>query len=274
MWGELRAALSDAAGAEVLREVIIDRELKRRLKADGVTITDRELAAEESLLLTTLSDDAATAIRLLETLRDLRRLGPARYQQLLWRNAALRAIVRDEVNITDAAVEQIREVAYGPKRQVRVITTPDLPQAQYITDRVRGGAFFGDLAVEFSSDTSAARGGLLEPVGRLEPSYPAALLQAIWALPGIGAISDPVLLDRGYAVVRLEREIEAVTPDAGTADRETLEQLVRLNQERVLMDDLARGIIADAAVTIFDDDLNEAWTRFARTNSPGSASVR
>ena len=48
--------------------------------------------------------------------------------------------------------------------------------------------------------------------------------------------------------------------------RSALQSQVRSNQERILMDQLARRMLADASVTVFDDSLNESWSR--RNKSP------
>ena len=51
----------------------------------------------------------------------------------------MRALVRDKVQITDAAVEQMFDTAYGARRQARLLTTPDLAKAQYVIERARAG---------------------------------------------------------------------------------------------------------------------------------------
>jgi len=40
-----------------------------------------------------------------------------------------------------------------------------------------------------------------------------------------------------------------------------MERLVRTSLERLLMDQQARNMLADTSVTIFDEQLNEAWSR-------------
>ena len=260
-WGELKPILNEAAGAEALTEVILDRRLAEAVEEEGLLITAEDEAAEQKRLLETLAeDDPNRAIRLLDELRDQQRLGPHRYRALLRRNAIMRALVQDRVRVTDEAVRRMHDALHGPRRQARIITCPDLSDAQHVRSRVLAGEFFGDVSVEVSTDSSAARGGLLEPVSRDDPSYPAALRQAIWSLEAPGDLSDPVLIDSGYAVVQLVREIggEEVALEES---REKLEKLVRLNQERILMDQLARHLLTGARLTIFDKSLESAWER-------------
>jgi parvulin-like peptidyl-prolyl isomerase len=262
-WADLRPAMTEAAGAEALQETILDRQLARNLATAQIVVTEADVEAERARLLATLAEDPDLAVRRLDMLRDRQRLGPQRFEALLRRNAMLRALVRDQVAVTDDAVERMHEALHGPRRQVRLITTRRLAEAEAVVRDVRAGAFFGDIAVERSTDASAARGGLLEPISSADPAYPAALRRAIWSLDDLGDISDPILLDTGYAVVMLVREVPA---DGVTLDesRDEIEKLVRMNQERLLMDETARRILREAKLTIIVDALNDSWQRARR----------
>jgi hypothetical protein len=68
-------------------------------------------------------------------------------------------------------------------------------------------------------------------------------------------------------VIQLVNELprDGVTFDEA---RPELERVVRMNQERLLMDDLARRILADVRLTIYDASLNESWKRFERGPNP------
>ena len=46
---------------------------------------------------------------------------------------------------------------------------------------------------------------------------------------------------------------------AGEPVRTDLERLVRLNQERILMDTLARRLMTEASLTIIDDRIKWSW---------------
>ncbi len=261
-WGELRPLLNEAAGAECLQEVILDRVLDTALADAGLMVGPAEVAAEQRQLLETLDRDPDVALRLLDELRARQGLGRTRFAGLMRRNASLRALVRDQVRITDAAVRRLYELIHGPKRQARLMVLSDLPTAQAARERIGAGEFFGDVAVELSTDSSAARGGLLEPIARADPTYPEALRHGLFSL-GPGAFSSPILVDEGYAVLRLVREIEGDGADL-EAEHPELERLVRLNQERLLMDRLARRLLTNTTVTIYDDALHESWSRRGR----------
>ena len=243
-WGELRPLLNEAAGATILQEVILDRMLQARLDLTGITINDNDVDRERRLFFETLNPDPDVAARLARELRARQGLGRHRLNRLLRRNAGLRAMVRDRVVISEESVFLTYEVQHGPTRRARLMVLPTLGSAQAAIDRVTAGEFSGDVAAELSTDTSAARGGLLARISRADPTYPEAMREALWVLEP-GAISSPVLLSREYAVLMLIEEVER----DGVSLREVrpvIERQVRLNQERLLMDQEARRLLSNA----------------------------
>ncbi len=261
-WGELRPTLNEIAGAEALQEVILDREIDRALGDAGITLPPDAAAGERKVLLESLSDDVNQAIRLLDELRDRQKLGKVRFEALMRRNAALRALVKDKVDITEEAIGRMHELMHGPKRQARLMVLPDLETAQAAINLVKSGVSFADAAVEMSVDSSASRGGLLEPISQVDPAYPESLRQTLWSL-NPGDMSGPVLLDNRYGVLML---IKRISGDGSQVKemKPALERMVRLQQERFLMDQLARKLLADVQVTVFDDELHESWSRRGR----------
>ncbi|MHC4141683.1 MAG: peptidylprolyl isomerase [Planctomycetota bacterium] len=256
-WGELQPLLNEAAGSDVLAEVILDRMLARELDDAGILITAEDVDAERALFYDTLSDDPDIAARLARQVRARQGLGPTRLDRLLKRNAALRALVRDQVEINDEAARRMYDIVHGPKRQARLIIAPTLNEAQAAINRANAGELFADIAVDVSTDRSAARGGLLEPISRADASYPQAMREALWALVP-DELSRPVFLSDSYAVLSLVRVIDGDGADFD-AVRPDLERLVTLNQERILMDNLARRLLTAASVTIIDDKIKWSW---------------
>lgn len=213
----------------------------------------------------TLSDDPDRAVRLLEQLRASEGLGPVRFDALLHRNAALRALVRDQVNVTNDAARRMFDTVHGPKRQARLMILPTLGVAREATERMENGEFFGDVAVELSSDASASRGGLLEPISRSDGSYPEVLRKTLFDLE-TGEISRPILINDQYALLELVREIEGDDVDFDDV-RDDMRRRVRLQQQRALMDQQARSMMRNIKVTIFDESLNASW-RMSRQDRP------
>ncbi len=265
---ELEPLLLELAGVEALSEAILDRLLEAEAERRGIKVGQPELDLERSLLTATLSDDPDRAILLLEEIRDEHRLGTIRFTHLLRRNALLRAMVQDEVAVNEQMVLAVFDSLHGEKRQARLIVVPDLGVAGDVMNRVapRGTLHppptvesFADLAIELSTDVSAARGGLLEPIGRFDPSYPHALREAIWSLDE-NEVSSPVMVDGGFAILHLEL-IYPADPVVLDNIRPAIEQLARRNHERLLMQRLAEQLLRNTSITILDDELEAQWNR-------------
>ncbi len=259
-WEELRPLLAERAGASVLEELFLERQLDQMLKARKLNVTAELLLTEERELVASLSDDPARAIVLLSELRAAQGLGEKRWKSLLKRNSAMRLLVQNDVKVTPDAVEALMDAAHGPKRQCRVMALPDLKMCAEARARLDAGEPFGEVAADLSTDRSASRGGLVLPVSRLDPTWPSSFRQTLWSLQKDG-VSAPVLIDNGYVFIRFENEIPGdVTTSPDT--RAVAERAVRRGQERIYMENLAKQLRqAQRNVTIFDDSLLDGWTR-------------
>jgi parvulin-like peptidyl-prolyl isomerase len=254
---DLAPALLEIGGSQALTEAILDLRIEAEARRRGVEVTADDLSREESLLQASLDADADATTRLLATLRSDRGLGPVRYAALIRRNALLRAMVAPEVSVTESDIAAHFDLQYGERRQARIITTPSLAGAVEAIRRLGDGASFADLAVELSTDSSAARGGLLAPVSRSDATYPQPLRTTLWTLEP-GGISPPIMLDGSYAILECERIISANETPLETV-RGEIEELARLHQERILMETLARELLAGASITILDAELDRQW---------------
>ena len=254
---DLVPRLVEASGREVLRAIVLEHALDRLLAARGVVLSPGMIEAEHRLLLASLHEDREVAARLLADLRSRRGLGPRRFDLLLRRTAGLRVLVRDEVVITEEAIERLHDIEHGARRTGRILVLPDLDRAVVIARRIAEGEDPAALALMHSMDPSAERGGLVEPIGREDPRWPAALRRVLFDLEP-GRVSDPILLeDRWVLLVPLE-EIEPDDVSLGSV-RVHLEQTLRRRQERLLMDRLSGELVADTEATFFDRDLEGAW---------------
>jgi foldase protein PrsA len=269
----LLPALIEAGGGATLSESVLDAMLRRRLEATGQSVGPAQIDAERQALSQTLSDDENEAARLIGELRRLRNLGPVRFEQLLWRNAALRKLVADRVTVAEPAVQREYRLTYGPSSRVRLLMQPTLSEAQAIKRRYEAGeAPFGELAALHSTDSSAAQGGLLSPIRPDDPTYPEALRNAANRLEP-GQVSPPVALDGGFALIYLDEKISGAGAEAGVSFEQVEAELraaVRLRAERVLMQRLARELTAAADVVVLDPTLKAAWEdqRRALLNTP------
>lgn len=276
-WDALRPAMVEAAGAAALEEAALDVALAGALAERGVRFEDLDIAQERATLLEQLLDATPSGSefrgesradrgeRLLAQLRAARGLGPQRFDAYLRRNAALRLLVRDEVVVNEALLRQAYELAHGQRIPARIIVVDSIDDAARALERLDGGEPFGEVAARLSTDASASRGGLLEPVSPADPTYPQALRDALAALAP-GAVSKPIALPGGFAIVQRERDAgPASAPPPLAQVRPALERSARLRQERVLMGEKARELLERSRITIFDSGLDRAWR--ARTGA-------
>lgn len=242
-----------------LQEVVLDRLLARECERRGIRITEADLATERQALTDTLVRDAgasaADAERLLERIRRQRGLGDARFAALLRRNAQMRRLVAPEVSITTDEVAQAFRMLHGEKYRARVIIVPTHAQAARIRSELEGGAGpltprFIEAAVAHSTDASAARGGLINPISPADPAYPASVREALAATEP-GRLTPVVAVDRGFAILLLEERIPADGTALATVAPQ-IEAQVRRRRERLLMDELARRLLAGARLTPLD----------------------
>lgn len=271
-WSDLQAALAEAGGAAALEEFVIDRALEREIKARGARIGSSDLEAERALAFTAMTQDAgvgsSAAGEVLDELRARRGLGPKRFERLLWRNAALRVLVRDGVTVSNDEIASGLAARFGERVEARIVVVRTEREAAAAREQLR--PFVGDptaltaqfaaIATRQSLDASASRGGLLDPFSLEDATYPLALRQALRGLGGDQRLTDTVAIEGGYALALLEgRSASPFTRRGG--DEALMERQIRLRKERLAMDQLARRLLEASSVTVFDESLGWAWGR-------------
>ncbi|MCC6579105.1 MAG: peptidyl-prolyl cis-trans isomerase [Phycisphaeraceae bacterium] len=259
---KLQPLLLEAAGGEALIDLVLDHQIQRQLAQRALTVTPEQIQAERDILLGIFSSDADQAQRLLDELRRRRGLGPHRFEQLLRRNAGLRQLVQPQVQVTETATRQAYAMAYGQRKEARVLVVSTVRDAAEYARRAKAGEDFATLAREHSTDASADAGGLMTPISEEDPQYPAAVRSVLAKLEP-GQISDPIALDQGFAVLRCERTIPAVAVEYESVKTE-LELGVRRRIERMLMSQTARAMLDEADLTVLDPTLAESWKQARR----------
>ncbi len=264
---EVLPHLLEAAGGAVLEERILDRALKTIADARGVRISPADLDAERMRLVRTIQgetlDDERVA-RLIEALRTDRGLGPRRFEALVRRNALLRALVRDEIEIGEDEIRRAFAIVFGERIAARLIVVPDERLALEIRHRLN--ASDEDLTTRFSEEArrlsihpSGDVGGKIEPISPVDPGVPEVLRLAL-ADAEPGTITPVLGLDGGYAIALVERRLpaEATTLEA---QRPRLMRVLRTRREREAMNELARRLLERARVQILDRSLEWSWER-------------
>lgn len=265
-WAELRPALAEAAGAEVLGEVILDRLLDAELAARNLSVTREDIDAERRGLVEALTRDARAdandAERLIERLRRSRGLGDARFAAQLARTAGLRRLVAGTVTVTDEEVRAAHAMRHGPAFRTRVIVVPEEREAARLWSELNEvkdglGARFTEAAAARSRDPSSARGGLLGPISPADPTFPAVVRRAVATQPP-GALGPVLAVDNGYAILLVEERIEGDGAAFESVEAALRAELMR-RRERLAMDELARRLLARANITVLDPGLRWSW---------------
>lgn len=256
-WAQLQTPLIEAGGGQVLHELMMDRAVEERLAQRGLRVSEDDIEAEQQFLRDTLHRDPDQAQRLLNELRGRRGLGEWRYARLLWRNAGMRKLVRDDVVVTDELLRQAYDERYGDRYEARLIVVGSTVDANNIVRQARDGADFADLALRHSTDSSRLNGGLIPPISPADTTYPQAVRDSVSGMSP-GDVSDPILLDDQFAILKLERKIDAQQVRFDDV-RPELERLARRGVEQVQMQRLVRDIVARGNVTVLEPALAKSW---------------
>lgn len=257
--GEMFPRLLSYAGGQALSQIILDKQIDRQLGQRRLIISPDLIEAEKQELLSELSSDPDEAVRLLKDLRQSRGVTNDRFNQTLRRNAALRALTREQVNVTDQDLLMAFDIQHGDRYEARIITTQTLGQMKKIIAQLGQGASFIDLAIASSTDTSSAQGGLMPLISGADPSYPAAVRNVLVALKP-GEVSHPIALDNNYAILKLERKIDGDNVKFDDV-KKALTLSVQRQQQQTQMRLLARTLLQESDVVVLDPVLKESWDR-------------
>ncbi|UYV13364.1 MAG: peptidylprolyl isomerase [Phycisphaera sp.] len=273
---DLWPLLAERVGAAALEAIALDRAVGREADRRGLRVTEADLRAEreivERALIGTGLTDRQQRGRVVAEARARRGWGPEWFDGLLRRNALARKLTAASVQEPgEAEIVRLYEVMHGARREVRVIVMAserDVARlraevaAALAQSRATGEARFMILATEQSSDVSAARGGLLDPVGRFDATYPDAFREAVFET-GVGMLTPVVALDEGFAVALVVGERSGGGLDFEMARAELVERLSLDAQQRA-MAALFERLRAAMRVEPLDDSLEWSWEQRGR----------
>ncbi len=268
---DLFPALSEAAGALVIEELTLRKALEAELAGEGLSVTSEHIQAERGLLVKAVAAESratdSQAEEMIASMRRARGLGETRFAGLLWRNAALRALVAHRATPTPEDMALATQLEFGPRFRARLIVTRSADDASRAAREVRGAgtaapALFAEHAFLRSIDPSGPRGGLLVDASPADGSLPPLVRTALTSLTP-GTCSDVLSIEGGYAVVLLEaRTREPRVP--GDAELRDLESKVLMRIQRLAMDRLARSLLDRTEVSVMSDPLRWSWERRPR----------
>ncbi len=252
-WSTIRPLLAEASGREVVRELALEASLRRELDARGIEITDRAVQHERErwseLLGPELAAETAPAIR------RRRGLGPARFGRMLWRNAALRALLDpDEIAVSDEEVRLADTIRHGRRFAVSIVTVPGVEAAVDVSMEARASTSEPSAGLWIGALRHGARPrpALVSPV---DPAVPDAIRRAIASTPP-GSVSGAVSFDGGYAVVLVHAALPA---EEGRETDESIREELVIRKTRLAMERLAERLASRSTVHVLDRSLS--WGR-------------
>ena len=255
---DLWPSLVELGGQEILDDHILDLALTSELGRLGLTVHPTDTHAEKQYLETLTSEIDEESI---DNLLEDKGYGHVRTSKLLWRNAALRKLIKNQVSISSEAIQRMFSIVHGPSYPARIIVVSTLEEAAIIGLSIQQGHTFSDIAIANSIDPSSSRGGRVEPISVANPIWPASIREVISTIEK-GSISDPIFIGDRWVILQVTDEPIVSNAEFKNVEPE-MKRLATFAQERFLMERLAQSLLAKTKVKVIDTDLK----RSSRSNS-------
>lgn len=172
---------------------------------------------------------------------------------LVKQSLVIQKIASQGVEVTEAEVQAEYDV--GKSVEASHILVSDLETALEVSDKLKNGEDFAELAKEFSSDPgSAAKGGELGSFerGQMVPPFEAAAFSL-----EVGKISEPVQSQHGYHIIKVtsrtpfEKPLEEV--------KEELKELLARRQARPV-EEVQKELMETADIQIKDEQFKHLFS--------------
>jgi hypothetical protein len=249
-WGTLRPLLAEAGGESVVEELALEHALRRELRARGLSIGEAETDAARETWLALLAESGVGA----EAEREVRRrrgLGEQRFRRLLWRNAALRALVDpDAIAVSETEIGLARSVRTERRYLTSGVIARDASAALAIAQAARSSPG-GPLAGLWGEASRRDLRPFQSVVSPFDPGFPESIRRALPSLPR-GEPSAAIAVERGYAVVIVDAVLEGTGRTPGEA---ALRRELTIRKTRVAMERLARELVSRTEISRLDASL-------------------
>lgn len=236
---QLVRPLIESHGLQTLLNLVQLEMARADAAKRGAVVSPADVEAEEKRTLKRMFDesnvqganrevDESEYEGLLEQFLQRRNMSRTDWGLLMQINATLRKLAEPRASgaITDAQLHEAFLQLYGEKVQVQHIQCSNLQEIAEARRRLAGGESFEDVARAVSRNArTAPLGGELPPFTR-QSAFPPAFKEAAFALTE-GKVSDPVMADNAYHLIRLVRRIEPTVikfEDVKGGIREDLEE--------------------------------------------------
>ncbi|MHC5546969.1 peptidylprolyl isomerase [Bacillus subtilis] len=249
--GELYTYMKKTAGASALTQLAQEKVLDKKYK-----VTDKEVENKLKEYKTQLGDQYSTIKKqygedfLKETVK----------MELLTEKAA-----KDNIKVTDADIKEYWEGLKGKIRASHILVA-DKKTAEEVEKKLKKGEKFEDLAKEYSTDSSASKGGDL---GWFAKDGMIADFSKVAFKLKTGEVSDPVKTQYGYHIIKKTEERGKYEDMKKELKSEVLEQ--KLNDSNAVQEAVQK-VMKKADIEVKDKDLKDTFNTSSTSNSTSSSS--
>ncbi|MED1807223.1 peptidylprolyl isomerase [Bacillus subtilis] len=249
--GELYTYMKKTAGASALTQLAQEKVLDKKYK-----VTDKEVENKLKEYKTQLGDQYSTIKKqygedfLKETVK----------MELLTEKAA-----KDNIKVTDADIKEYWEGLKGKIRASHILVA-DKKTAEEVEKKLKKGEKFEDLAKEYSTDSSASKGGDL---GWFAKDGMIADFSKVAFKLKTGEVSDPVKTQYGYHIIKKTEERGKYDDMKKELKPEVLEQ--KLN-DNAAVQEAVQKVMKKADIEVKDKDLKDTFNTSSTSNSTSSPS--
>jgi len=251
--------LEEAAGEQILDQIIMEKAIAQAEGRLGVTVSEEEVQSELDAIKQNFASEEAFEAELSRYNLTLDRL---LYEIRL--NLILTKLSRKDVTVSEEEIAQFfeanKELLHTPARiRVRHILVETEDDAKEILAQLKAGADFAELAKAKSLDTaSGAQGG---EIGFIDEDSPIVeeFKKAAFNLE-VGKLSEPVESQFGWHIIRVDERKEAVEA--------TLENS-RERIEAYLIDQKARPVHEVVSELRSNAKVEVNWPRYQSLSTAG-----
>ncbi|KAA1262280.1 Foldase protein PrsA 2 precursor [Rubripirellula obstinata] len=246
-----RKTLADAAteryGSDVLDNMVNRHLIMQACQSSGIEVTKQQVTAEIQRLASKFGLSMDSYLKLLQEERDIT---PNQYsREIIWPMLALRRLVADQVEVTDAEFNKAYLSQFGEAVKCRLIMTASHGKATKVLAQAKANpGSFASLAKQFSEDeASMSVGGLIPPIRRYTGD--SRLEEAAFALQD-NQVSEILQLGDQWIILQAVRRIPEAhpSPQAMPAIKEQINDRIRDEKMRSAASELFAKLQQDAKV--------------------------